>query len=234
MIIRSMPAFLMLASAAYAAPIVGTFNIAGTITVTPTAISWTLDSAPFTPNKATIAGGATGGFIPVQGTLATINNLNLLTEPVGSLFPPQPFLSFDAAPAFPTLNINFIFPGLFTSAQCATLPAAVGQTCTPPGSLFSLTNNPPGPPTGPQGTASFVFSGVTSDGLENWRGNFTSSFTVPYQTVLASLATNGSVSQTFAATFVLTPAETPEPSTMAMLGIALCGLSVAVRKFKKV
>src|SRR5947209_7460888 len=205
MFIRSMPAFLLLAGAAYAAPIAGTFNIAGTITVSPTAISWTLDSAPFTPNKATIAGGATGNLTSVQGTLASISNLDLSTEPVGSLFPPQQFIRFDAAPAFPTLDVNFIFPGLFTPAQCTTLPPAVGQTCTPAGSLFSLTNIPPGPPVGPQSTASFVFTGVTSDGLSNWQANFTSSFPVPYQTVLAALAANGSVSQTFAGTFVITP-----------------------------
>jgi hypothetical protein len=61
--------------------------------------------------------GATGDFTAVQGTIATINNLDSATEPVGVLFPAQQFLSFDAAPSFPTLNINFIFPGLYFSCS---------------------------------------------------------------------------------------------------------------------
>ena len=216
-----------------AAPITGTFNIAGTITVTPTTFTWTTASAPFTPNKANLAAG-TGSFAGLGGTLVTIQSLNSAIEPVGVPFPAQNFITFDAAPAFPALNINFIFQGIYSNAQCATLPPAVGQQCTvnPPASPFNFVNNPPGPPTGPQATATFVFAGVTSDGLENWQGNFTSSFTVPYQTVLAQLASTGSVTQTFAATFTLTPAAVPETSSLSLLGLGLglIGLSTKLRR----
>src|SRR5262245_27393395 len=188
-----------------AAPIAGSFNIAGTVTITPSTISWTLNDPPFTSQKATIGPGNTGDFAPLSGTTVTIRNLNSAIEPVGVPFPAQPFISFDAAPSYPTLNINFIFPGIYSSSQCATLPAAVGQNCTPVGSPFSFVNNPPGPPIGPQASAVFVIMGVTSDGLENWSGNFSSQFTVPYQTVLQQVQTTGSVTTTFSASLQLTP-----------------------------
>src|SRR4051794_20155014 len=77
-----------------AAPITGIFNIAGVITVTPTTITWSLDSAPFTPQKANVqvpavlADGVTPNPLaavapPLSGTTVTIRNLNTGTEPVG-------------------------------------------------------------------------------------------------------------------------------------------------------
>jgi len=212
-----------------ASPITGTFNIDGTITVTPTTISWQLSTAPFTAQKATIGPAATGDFSGLAGTTVTIRNLNNATEPVGVTFAQQPFISFDAAPSFPTLNINFIFGGIYSSAQCAASPAAVGQTCTLNGSPFNFVNNPP--PASPQATATFAFTGVTSDGLETWQGNFTSQFTVPYQQVLAQLQSSGSVTNTFSATFSLSPVpQVPEAGTLSLLGLGLVALSVKLRK----
>lgn len=211
----------------FASPINGTFNIGGTITVTPTTITWSLGSSPFTPMEATMNAGGTGDFAALDGSSVTIQNLDNTTEPVGSVFPEQPFIAFLAAPSFPTLNINFIFPGIYSSASCGA-PPAVGQNCTLPGSPFNFVNNPPGPPNGPQATATFVFTGVTSDGLENWQGNFTSQFTVPYQTVLSRLQTQGFVSNTFSATFVVTP-QVPEAGTAWLLGL---GLSLVAISFK--
>jgi hypothetical protein len=216
-----------------AAPITGTFNISGTITVTPNTITWALGSSPFTPDKATIDSGATGGFVPVEGTLITIRDLNSATAPVGSTFPQQPFISFDAAPAFPVLNINFIYPGIYTPAACGAAPA-VGQNCTLAGSPFSFVNNPPAAPDGPQATATFVFTGLTNDGLERWQGNFTSQFSVPYQQVLNQLNTTGSVTNTFSATFTLSPnTGVPEAGTMSLLGLGLVGLSAKLRRRRK-
>jgi hypothetical protein len=213
-----------------AAPITGTFNISGTITVTPTTITWNLGSSPFTPDKATIDSGSTGSFTAVEGTLITIRDLNSATEPVGTTFAPQPFISFDAAAGFPTLNLNFIYPGIYSPAACGAAPA-VSQTCTLPGSPFNFVNNPPSPPDGPQATATFVFTGLTNDGLERWQGNFTSQFTVPYQTVLNQLNTVGSVTNTFSATFTLTPnTGVPEAGTMSMLGLGLVAVSAKLRR----
>jgi len=221
-----------------AAPIFGTFNIAGTITVTSTGlITWRLNDPPFPTDESRIGPGATGSFAGLDGTTATTRDLNQAVEPVGTPFPDQPFISFDAAPLLPTLNINFIFQGIYPSTNCGTLPATVGQTCTvsTPTSPFNFVNNPPAAPLGPQATATFAFSGDTSDHLSIWFGNFTSQFDVPFQTVLAGLAPGGPgfVSNTFSATITVVPnSGVPEPGPMTLtacgLGLVLC--SAALRR----
>jgi len=219
-----------------ASPIFGTFNIAGTITVTQNTITWKLNDSPFPPDKARIGPGATGSFVGLDGTVATIDDLNRITEPVGATFPPQPFMAFDADPLLPTLNISFIFKGIYPTTDCTAAPA-VGQTCTPgpPDSPFNFVNNPPPAPDGPQATATFVFTGPTSDGLSRWTGNFTSQFFVPFQDVVAAFAPggSGSVTNTFSATIFVTPnAEVPEPGpgVLAACGLGLVLLSAGLRR----
>ena len=75
---------------------------------------------------------------------------------------------------------------------------------------------------------------MTSDGLATWQGNFTSQFTAPYQSVLATLASTGSVTNTFSATFLVTqnPA-VPEAGTMSLLGLGLVSLSYKLSRRRK-
>ena len=218
-----------------AAPIFGSFNIAGTVAVTASTIKWTNNNAPFTADTATIGPGPTGSFAGLGGTTVTIADLNSGTEPVNTPFPDQPFITFLSAPALGALDINFIFKGIYSSALCATLPATVGQTCTPgpPDSPFNFVNNPPPAPAGPQATATFVFTGETPDHLSTVRMNFTSQFDVPFQTVLAAFAPGGSgvVTNTYSATITVTPA-VPEPGPMVLTacGLGLVLFSAALRR----
>ena len=225
-----------------AAPIFGSFNIAGTLTVTPTMFLWQLNDAPFTAEKSTIGPADTGSFVPLAGSTVTIHNLNAATAPVGvNIAPSVPFIAFDSplavAAGFPTLNLNMIFAGIYGTGQCLALPATVGQTCTPSApvtagtSPFNLVNNPPPAPVGPQATITFAMGGVTSDGLETWVGNFTSQFTQPYQSILAQLSSTGSVTNTFSATFTLAPV-VPEAGTMSLLGLGLVAFSIKLRRRK--
>jgi len=221
-----------------AAPIFGTFNIAGTITVTSTGlITWRLNDTPFPPDESKIGPGATGSFAGLDGTTVTTHDLNQGVEPVGVSFPDQPFIAFDAAPLLPILEINFIYQGIYPSTNCGTLPASVGQQCTvsTPTSPFNFVNNPPPAPLGPQATATFAFSGETSDHLSVWFGNFTSQFDVPFQTVLAAFAPggSGSVTNTFSATITVTPnsgVPEPGPRTLTACGLGLVLFSAALRR----
>lgn len=217
-----------------AAPLTGSFNIAGTITVTANTITWQLNDPPFPANQARVGPGATGSFAGLDGSIVGIAPLNNATEPVGSTFPEQPFITFPSAPALGVLDINFIFAGIYSSAQCGAAPA-VNQTCTiSPNSPFSFVNNPPAAPVGPQASATFVFSGVSADHQSSWTGIFTSQFFVPFQTVLAAFAPggSGSVTNTFSATITATPTVVPEPGPMMLtgFGIGLVVFSAALRR----
>jgi hypothetical protein len=141
-------------------------------------------------------------------------------------------MSFNALGVTTTLLIDHIAAGIYPSAQCSSNPAAVGQVCTPSGSLFNFVNNPPPPPGGPQATATWVFQGATNDGQSTWVGNFTSQFNVPYQTVLAQLQASGSVTNSYSATFSVTQTQTavPEPGCLSMLGLGLVLLPALLRR----
>jgi hypothetical protein len=226
-----------------ASGISGSFSIDGNITVTANTISWANTNSPFTAQQSNIGDNATGSFaspINLDGTLVTIEDLNATTEPVGSTFGPDEFISFNAAPSMPTLLIDFIYAGVFTSTACTATPA-VGQTCTPPGpnggaSPFSFTNVPGNQGVPPiESDATFTFGGITSDG-GIWEGQFSADFDVPFQTVLANLATTGSVTnETYSAEITVSAAPattTPEPGPGAMLGsgLGLILLSLASRR----
>jgi hypothetical protein len=221
-----------------AAQISGLFSIDGNITVTQDMISWANTNSPFTPNQANIGDDGTDSFASLDGTTVTIQDLTSSTEPVGSDFGPDLFISFDAAPTMPTLDINFVYPGVFTGTDCAATPA-VGQTCTPAGptpgepSPFSFTNvegNQGNPPI--ESDATFTFGGVTSDG-GIWEGQFSADFDTPYQQVLTELAANGSVTDTYASELTVTvQAGTPEPGSGYLFasGFALVLLSLGSRR----
>ena len=212
-----------------ASAISGTFNISGTFkmsgTGAATIITWKSDLTPtFTPDMFSTT-AATGSFAGEDGQ-NTIDNLDISSEPIGTEFADTPFIAFDVLPGLPGLDINFIYPGVGGSAACKAAPA-VGQTCTPAnpgGSPFTFTNFPP--PRSIQTTAEFVFTGVTSDGLSEWEGVFTSGFNKPFQTVLAAFAPggSGSVTNTFAGTITVTPiSNAPEvsPALMLVSGLGL-------------
>jgi hypothetical protein len=229
----------------------GFFNIAGTIYVTnpestavvtpagtcpanQACIFWQ-DSAGVNPEEADIsADGLPNGNIPLAiagNDAANIFNLNQSTEPVGTTFAPTSFMTFNNGGITTDLLINLIYPGFYPSTECS-LPAAVGQVCTLPGSLFNFVNNPPAIG---QATATWVFQGITDTPGVTWVGNFNSQFpgNTPFQTVFQNLATNGYVSNTFSATITLiAEATTPEPGTMefTMIGAGFICLAVLLRR----
>ncbi len=206
--------------ATLSADTISTFNIGGTITLTSTEISWTLNESPFTPDKTIIGPGATGLYAGLDGTNATIDNI-LAGEGSGS-----PFLSFDAAPGLSTLDVTAFLPGFGTAGPCFSVPAP-GQVCTPIGLPFTYINT-----SSHSSSLLFDLVGVTADGLGTWEGDFSTQFSENYQTLLATLGSGGSASNTYSATFTVTtdPSTVPEPTT---IGVSLLGLGLIALRARR-
>jgi hypothetical protein len=225
--------------------VVGTFDIAGTVTVTEDQISWTLFVDPNTFSEKTLIQQATGIYDGlIEGTLATIQDLDRSDSPVDPNGPPEvtfgpfTFISFDAQPSLTILDINHIFEGVEGFTECLLLPAAPGQHCTPSGpqfggpSPFSFTNKQGG-----GSTASFTFEGVGDGGL-TWIGEFSAQFNTPFQTVLSAFDSNNpnashSVTNSYSATITVSQQQVPEPATMSMIGIALLAVPLGIKRFRK-
>jgi hypothetical protein len=218
---------------ASAGPITGSFNMSGTVTVTASTIDWNSDVSPFTSQMFSLSSGA-GSFSGVNGQ-NTIENLSIVSEPVGTSFPGVTFISFGAS-GLPALLLTEIYSGTGGTAGCSAAPA-INETCTianPPfGSPFTFTDDPP--PSALQSDAKFVFSGVTADGTADWTAIFTSQFSQSYQTVLAAFAPGGSgtVTNSYSGTVTFTPvpSSVPEPGTIMLTGLGFVGLALALRKF---
>jgi hypothetical protein len=207
--------------------------MSGSISVTSSTISWKSDARPFLPEMFSLTVG-TGSFAGENGQNG-VSALNISSEPVGAMFVDNtPFITFDVAGGLPSLMLNFIKAGIDGTAGCTKSPAAAGQMCTPSnsgGSPFNFQNL-----SAHQSTASFIFSGVSSDGLSDWSATFTVPFNnMDYQQVLASLAASGSVTAAFSADVTVTPIPTPEPTPAFLLacGFGLLAVSFGAKRLVK-
>jgi hypothetical protein len=217
-----------------ATTISGTFDLTGSVTLTPTTFTWTSNGG--TANQATIVANSdlSGSFVALGGTTVTIADLNSAVEPVGTLFADQNFINFLAAPTFPSLLIDYIAVGTGGAAGCTATPPAGGQTCTPAGSPFTFTNASEkiGTTTVIVSSVQFDFSGVTSDGQSSWGGIFTTQFNEPYQSVLTNIEAGSDTSAYSDSNLVITETTTttPEPGTLVLFGSGLLGVAGLVRR----
>jgi hypothetical protein len=206
----------------------GTFNMAGIVTVSNDTITWASDALGNAPNMFTLTLGT--GIYSTEDGQNQITDLTQATEPVGTLFGPDPFISFLVDPSVSPLLINFINPGIYTSTDCFASTAVAGQNCTLPGSPFNFVNN-----TSTSSTATWNFSGVTADGNQ-WSAIFTSQFQdESFQQVIASLNGTGSVSKAYSAAEVTVSSTVPEPGPLSTvsLGAGLLMLSLSIRKYRR-
>src|SRR5271154_1928900 len=111
--------------AASASTITGVLNVTGTVEISDGSIA-------FTGNEFSInspASSQQGGFMVLEGTTGTIDNIANPPDATGPLDVPD-FITFAAAPNI-SITLTDLEPGVDGAAGCASAPPAAGQICTP-------------------------------------------------------------------------------------------------------
>ncbi len=215
----------------FAAPISGTVNFSGSVTDSGSVLTFTPGGA-FTITDL----GNTGTFAGLSSTTGVIKNLDVITTPVGQSVSVPDFITFSAAPNL-SITLGMIEAGVYSSADCFLAPAP-GQTCTlPPGfggapatqpNAINLSNTATG------STASLSFTGSAVDSatgsMSTANGILSAQFTVPYQTLLADIASGSPVPTSYSATVSATVV--PEPSTLILFSCGLIAVST-LRRYRK-
>jgi hypothetical protein len=156
--------------------------------------------------------GSTGSFSGASGA-GTIADFTASPGPQSV----SVFLTISAMPGV-VFSLDSVNAGHFSSVAC-NMPAAPGQTCTPPGSVFNFVNQ-----TSTTSTASLSVMGTVTDGSNDTPSAFVATFSVPipetFQDVLADFNAGRPVeARSGSATFVVTA--TPEPSSLLLAGMGL-------------
>lgn len=207
------------------------FDFTGSVSGTPPiATSGTVDGSG--SGQFDVGAASTGSFSALAGTVVNVHDLSLIQQPVGTFVGPglplTNFITFAAQPTW-SISLTELLPGSFGTGGCGGAPA-VGQTCTPTGSPFNLSNL-----TGNQVQVSFTFLGNANDGLgniTNVSGTFGATFSnTNLQAILAALSAGNAVVSTGSGT-VFAASGVPEPGSISMmlLGSMLITSSVLYRR----
>jgi hypothetical protein len=231
----------LFSATALADPITGVLNITGSVQVGPTSI----DFLPLATGTGTVAADA----FTNTGSFAVLNTGNTAQPSAGVIKdlsgPPltgavnvTSFIdSFSAAPNI-RLDLTFVNPGIFSASGCVGTPA-VGDTCTPAGSPFNLSNVLSG--NAISTVISFGFAGnainTTTGETDTYTGVLSTQLDgISLQQILAELVVGTPITSSYSGTITVTPAETavPEPgsSTMVFAGMGMLILSFAFRRIR--
>jgi hypothetical protein len=218
------------------ATVVGTLYTGGpgTVTVTPTSITFTENDTnnptPFGPSSTEVGGGTTltydGPALNVKDPI-DINAGNPIMPtgaPVGGVYPVDVPVTFPKEPTL-SLTLTSFGPGTGTSCTSTMKP---GDTCSPLGgaSPIILTDE------GPNLTiASLLVGGTATDSTGT--SDVSGGFTQPIPEGIFALSTSTNITTTDAGTFTITArSEVPEPRAVSMIALAglLMGFVVAKRR----
>jgi hypothetical protein len=225
-------ALIVSSNLSYAVPITGILNTTGSVAVTTDMIDF-LPTGGGTGDFGVDPFTQTGSFIPLAGTTGTIKDLSLVDQPVGTPFTLTDWMVFTASPNI-SFTLQSIPVGVFGLADCVAAPAA-GQSCTPPGSPFNLSNTSATSSVVSFTTGGLVLNTLTGE-VSTFDGTFSTQFTNQnLQQLLATINGGGAVQATYSANFIVSPTEVvPEPATITLtLAGGLLVLAGTLRKRKQ-
>lgn len=220
-------ALLTLASASLsAAPIVGTFNMTGTVTVSAAVVDWQSN------------GGTTGLFTteaPATGDFSGLfcGNPPYCTGVAKDLFPPPApvpsFLSGFTSPGFGGLFFDLTSVIAPTVAAC-TGAEAIGVDCSI--GQFTVKNTTSGVAVD-FGVTGFFQNGADLTTRNSGIGLYTTQLAgSSVATVLQTIGTGGSISASYSANYI-SSAVIPEPGTAVMLGIGAIAMFLGRLRSKR-
>jgi hypothetical protein len=234
------------ASIASAAPIVGTLNIGGSVTVSAATINW----RPPAVTQAETGFGTFSTQLPGTGYFAGIVGGNppfftgeqrdITRDPAQAGAPPLPALALVGVPIFIDNYLsNFSAPGydgltfdltliLQSTAPICTGAETVNQTCRPDaGSPFTLTRLQDGTAVAFEVRGFFEDSNVADSRSPEYKGRYSTQIGLTVGEILTQVGGGGTIDASFSGNFEAIP----EPGTV---GLALTGLALiivgAVRK----
>lgn len=196
-------------------------NIAGTVTVTNTSI--TFSSLVVTgPNSGSFAGDNS----------VTMLALTSPTGPTSGAVNVPGFATFSGGAETVTFDLTNIYAGVGSAAGCAN--NTVGNVCTPTNSPFTLSQLAPGQVSLGLSLSGIAYIGDSASGSSVAPFSFTSQNTVPGTiTGILAEANAGGFTNSFSATISATsPAATPEPATYGLMGMGLAAAGMLFRRRK--